>query len=78
MADIIKFPGYTRLDLPPERILEGAMKTEWEGVMVIGWTKEGDEYFASSIASGPDCLWLLERSKKKLLDVIDHIDETSE
>lgn len=67
MSEIINFNGKTRLDIPSDRVLESA-KGQLEGVVVIGWDKEGEEYFASSIADGGDVLWLLERCKQELLD----------
>lgn len=67
MADeVINFPGVTRLNLPPDRLLEGA-KGQLEQVIVIGYDLDGQEYFASSHADGGDVLWLLERCKLHLL-----------
>lgn len=66
-AEILMFNGVTRLDLPPDRILEQAIG-KLKGVIVIGWNEEGDFYGASSYADGGEALWLLEVCKKKLLD----------
>jgi hypothetical protein len=55
----------TRLDIPPDRVLEQA-KGKLEGVVLLGYDK-GGEYFASSYADGGDVLWLLERCKLRLL-----------
>jgi len=57
----------TRLDIPPDRILEGA-KGEMEGVVLLGFDNDGGIYFASSYADGGDVLWLLEMCKKHLLE----------
>jgi hypothetical protein len=65
-AKVIDLPCITRLDLPPDRILNGALG-KLEGVIIIGYDKEGYEYFASSYAAGGDVLWLLERCKHVLL-----------
>lgn len=71
MGTVVSFDGVTRLDIDPERILESA-KGRLSGVVIVGYTKDGDEeYFASSIADGADVLWLLERSKKALLEIVD-------
>ena len=69
-ASIVNFPGITYLDLPADRILEGSIG-KLESVIVIGYTADGEEYFASSIADGADCVWLLERMKLKLLRIAD-------
>lgn len=68
MAEILPFTGITKLDMPVDVVLEAA-KDQLEGVVILGYTKDGDEYFASTYASGPEVLWLLERLKKHLLDV---------
>lgn len=68
-AKIIPFTGVTVLDLPPERILQKAIEADLDGVLVIGYTKDGEEYAASSYADGGTALWLLERTKTKLLAV---------
>ena len=58
----------TRLDIPVERVLEQA-KDNLSDVVLIGWDKEGEFYFASNKADGGDVLWLLEKAKKVLLEV---------
>lgn len=68
MGDVVMFHGITKLDLPPDRMLEAAVG-ELDGVVIMGYKKDGTEYFASSYADGGTCLWLLERCKKQLLDV---------
>lgn len=66
-AKILQFRGVTRLDLPPDQILEAA-KGELDGVLVIGFSKDDELYTASSYADGPTVLWLLEMTKKRLLE----------
>jgi hypothetical protein len=67
MSNVIPLGNITRLDLPPDRILEGA-KERLESVVIIGYTNEGEEYFASSIADGGTVLWLMEKFKMRLLE----------
>lgn len=70
MADVVLFRGITRLDLPADRVLmDAAENGDLDGVVIIGATKDGGEYFASSIADGGTVLWLMERFKTKLLAV---------
>ena len=66
-SNIIVLENETTLDLPPDRVLEGA-HGKLESVIVIGWDKDGEEYFASSVSDGGAILWLVERFKKMLLD----------
>lgn len=70
MAEIVRFPGITYLDTDPDRALEAAIG-KLDGVVIVGFTKDGDEYFASSYADGGNTLWLLERFKKMLMEVPD-------
>lgn len=70
MSKVIPFTGVTKLDMPADQVLESAMG-EMEGVVIMGWTKDGKEYFASSYADGGTVLWLAERMKKMLLEVAD-------
>ncbi len=67
-AEVIRFNGVTRLDTDPELVLESAVG-QLESVVILGYTKDGEEYFSSSLADGADVLWLLERLKKQLLEV---------
>lgn len=66
-AKVIPFTGVTKLDLPPDRILEGNMG-QLAGVVIMGWDHDGNEVFASSYADGGTVLWLLERCKMRLME----------
>lgn len=68
MTKIIPFTGITKLDMPPDHVLEKA-KGKLEGVVILGFMTNGDEYFASSYADGGTVNWLIDRCKRKLLDV---------
>lgn len=58
----------TFLDLPPERVLEGAQRAHLQSCIVVGVDEEGEFYFASSKADPGAILWLMERARKMLLD----------
>lgn len=75
MGDVVNLPCITRLDIPSERVIEALDETEFESVVIVGHTKDGDEYFASSLADGGDTLWLLERAKLKLLRMADEEED---
>ena len=66
MGEVIQLGGVTRLDIPADRVLEGAMG-KLKSVLVIGYDEAGEEYFASSITDGGEVLWLLERCKQELM-----------
>lgn len=73
MTEVIRFPGVTCLDLDPDAILREALE-KLEGVVIIGYAKDGEEYFASSYADGGITVWLLERAKFKLMQIADGDD----
>lgn len=66
--NIIIWQGVTKHDLPPERILDAAKDAGLTSVVVMGWDKDGDEYFASSLADGGNVMWLMRRCEKMLLE----------
>jgi len=68
-ADIINLPTVTYLDLPIERVLEGAGEANLSEIVILGFDEDGDFYFSASKASGGDVLWLLEKAKLGLLTV---------
>lgn len=79
-AKVIPIGGVTKLDLPPDRILEEA-KGKLDGVVIIGFPKDGfggQVYAASSYADGGEVLWLLEACKNLMMRSIDSIDDLDE
>jgi len=70
VGKVVNIGCITRLDMPPDRILEDAMG-KLDGVVIMGFNKDGTEFFASSYADGGQVLWLMERSKLKLLRLAD-------
>lgn len=71
LADnVIPIGGITKLDIPADQVLKNNIG-EFESVVLMGWNKDGEEVFASSIADGGDVIWLLERMKLKLLRTVD-------
>lgn len=71
MENVVDFPGITKLDLPPERIIQKAAEAGLTDVVILGYDKDGEEYFVSSVADGAEVLWLLERLKLQLLRIAD-------
>ena len=61
----------TRLDIPVDRILDRAKEAGLSHVIVVGETEDGEFYFASNRADGPETLWSLEMAKLKLLRIVD-------
>ena len=67
MSNIIDFGGETKLDIDPDKVLDGA-KGSLDCVVTIGWDKEDCLYIASSTSRIADILFLLEKAKFDLLD----------
>lgn len=58
------------VDIPPGRVLDRALAADLKDVVVIGTDKDGNFYFASSIAGAEPVVWLLERAKFKLMQIV--------
>lgn len=62
-------PVVTTHDIPADRILRAALKAGMSKVVILGYDADDEEYFASSVSDGGTVLWLMERCKKKLIDI---------
>jgi len=62
-------PVITRLDLPAERVLNGAIQANLERCVIVGFDSKGELYFASTKADGGEVLWLFELAKKALMEM---------
>jgi len=67
MGDIVDFDGLTKIDIDPDKVLEGALGKLDLG-MVIGYDKEDILYVASSTSQIGDLILILERDKQFLLE----------
>lgn len=65
--NVIMFHGVTPNDYDAKVVLEACARRDVKDVVVIGWDADGDFLFTSSMGSGPECLWLLEKAKAALL-----------
>ena len=71
MSNVIPINCVTRLDIDPDIVLDAAKKLNLTDVVIMGYYPDGSEYFASSVADGGTVLWMMERSKKLLMEVFD-------
>ncbi len=72
---VVNFTGITTLDSDPDRILEAAVG-KLETVVVLGFAKDGTEYFVSSVADGGTVTWLMDRAKRHIHDACDEMADT--
>lgn len=73
MSEVVKFPGVTRLDMDPDQVLAEALD-KMDQVVICGFDKDGNQYFASSVADGGQALWHLERAKWALMKITDELE----
>ena len=72
LADnVVMFNGVVPGDYDASLILELCARKSLKSAVVIGYDQDGDFVFTSSMGSGPECLWLLELAKKRLMEVGD-------
>lgn len=64
--NVTRFPGITKLDLDPDQLLKAADGI-LQRVVIIGFTKEGEEYLAFSDADMAHAVFDIERAKLALL-----------
>ena len=67
MTNIVDFDGLTKMDIDPNKVLEGA-KDNLDCVVTIGWDKDDCLYIASSTSRIAGILLLLERAKFDLME----------
>ena len=69
MGEVIEFPDGTVSDIPIEGVLEGAKLLQM--ICIMGYDKDGNEYFASSTGDIKEINWLLTRYVHFLNGVMD-------
>ena len=69
MGDVIEFPDGTVGDIPVDGVLEGAKLLQM--VCIMGYDKDGNEYFASSSGDIKEINWLID-CYKQFLQGISH------
>lgn len=70
MGDLVALPIITKEDLNPEAVLTAA-QGKLQTVVIAGVDHDGEEYFASSVASGAEIVWMFERAKHSLMKIVD-------
>lgn len=68
MGEVVNLNVVTLLDLPVERVIDGAREADLETIVILGYDQDGMEFFSSNKADGGGVLWLMERLKRQLLD----------
>jgi hypothetical protein len=66
-SNVVEFNGSTTLDMPPDKVLQGAMG-QLTDVVVIGYDKDGKFYIATSTGGLGDLLLLVKLAERSILD----------
>lgn len=66
-AEVIAFPGNTKLDIDPADVLDAAKANAVSPVLVLGMWNDGELYAAGSTSDMALLILLLEKFKHKVL-----------
>lgn len=69
MGEVVVLNGWTKLDIPSERVLSNALQADLTTAVVMGYDKQGNLYFASNTGDLGRVCWLMEQSKQLMLRV---------
>jgi len=67
MADIIDLPVITKLDINPNKVVEGLSGTEFSHILVLGWDSDDEFFIASNTGKKGENLLLIEEFKLRLI-----------
>ena len=68
--NVVRFTGNTKLDIPVERIFEGALQANLEEVVIIGFDAEGEFKIFSSSGDARRIVFALEYGKNETFEWI--------
>lgn len=78
MGEVHNLNLITSQRVNPDRVLEACPEYGLTDVVILGFDKDGEFYFASSLAGTGDILYLFEKARHELLKMEDHIAETGD
>lgn len=74
IENVLPFVGVTRVDSEADNVLRHAIG-ELDTVVIVGYDKEGNEFYASNVADGANALWHLQRGIHCLMNIVDKDEE---
>jgi len=75
-TNVVNLPVITKLDIEPRRMLNAAMKSDLDSLVLIGFTQTGDFYFASNRGDAGTVMYLMETAKYKLIEICSEMEIT--
>ena len=67
MSNVINIGGYTKLDINPDEVLNGAI-SKLNQVLILGYDNDNNLYFASSSSDVSKLFYIMEIFKHKILN----------
>lgn len=74
MTEVIEFPKEARHEVEPDVVLSEAMG-QLTDVVVVGWDKDGNDFYHSSMADAKQAYWHLARAQWRLMRMCDAMEE---
>lgn len=78
MGEVVKGRFLTSQNSSPDMALECAAEYGLEEVVILGFDKDGEFYFASSQGDSAEVLYFLERARHELMKMEDNIRENGD
>jgi len=69
--NVVEIGIVTTQDADPDKVLTQAMG-KLDTVIIMGYDKDGEEYFASNKSEGSLITWLMDRLKHRLMRITDN------
>lgn len=76
MGDVVSLNIITTQKSRPDGVIEGAAEYGLTDVVILGFDKNGEFYFASSYADTGSVIYFLEKAKHELFKTEDRIAES--
>lgn len=71
MGDMLRFEGMTKVEIPPEELLDAAKSWEMTKCMVLGIDVDGELCFGGSFSDVPLMNLLLDHAKRYVIETED-------
>lgn len=74
LGNVVHAPIISRVDCSADDTVRKALG-ELDSVVIVGYDRKGNEYYASNVADGANALWHLQRGVHNLMTIVDKSGE---
>lgn len=74
LGNVVSAPIISRVDCSADDTVREALG-KLDAVVIVGYDREGNEYYASNVADGANALWHLQRGIHNLMTIVDKLEE---